>query len=190
MKRARRESTYFLDLGDPTGRAVAIRETGWRVVDRPGVHFRRPEGLLPLPVPAREGSVDLLRQYVNLTDAGFSADDRLADGGASAGRAVSGFGLERRAGVGEEHAGEDSAMLIDPQTCPSLAIPDSTHDLMATAVNGWLVLYENITTLAGLALRLRLPARVWRGLREPHAVHERRAERHLRSASGDAGRYR
>ena len=44
---------YFVDLGDASGRAVAIRDEGWSVVDRPGVHFRRPEGLLALPAPER-----------------------------------------------------------------------------------------------------------------------------------------
>jgi hypothetical protein len=57
--------------GDRTGRAVAIREQGWSVVDRPDVHFRRPDDLLPLPVPARDGSIELLRSYVNLTDSDF-----------------------------------------------------------------------------------------------------------------------
>jgi hypothetical protein len=59
------DSPYFLDLGDPSGRAIAIRDQGWRVVDRPDVHFRRPEGLLPLPLPAHDGSIDLLRSHVN-----------------------------------------------------------------------------------------------------------------------------
>jgi hypothetical protein len=55
------DTAYFLDLGDPSGRAIAIRDRGWSVVDRPDVDFRRPGGLLRLPVPARDGSIDLLR---------------------------------------------------------------------------------------------------------------------------------
>ncbi len=30
-------STYFLDLGDPSGKAIQIRADGWTVVDRPAV---------------------------------------------------------------------------------------------------------------------------------------------------------
>ena len=30
-----------------------------------------------------------------------------------------------------------------------LPLPNSTHDLMATAVNGWLMIFENITTIPG-----------------------------------------
>jgi hypothetical protein len=39
--------------------------------------------------------------------------------------------------------------LIDPQACPVLALPSSTHDLMATALSGWLLVYENISTIPG-----------------------------------------
>jgi hypothetical protein len=63
--------TYFIDLGDSSGRAVAICDREWSVIDRPGVHFRRPAGLLRLPMPARDGSIDLLRTYVNLTEPDF-----------------------------------------------------------------------------------------------------------------------
>ena len=59
---------FYLDLGDSAGRAIRINAGEWTVVDSPPVHFKRPEGLLPLPIPSREGSIDLLRRYVNLTD--------------------------------------------------------------------------------------------------------------------------
>jgi putative DNA primase/helicase len=55
---------------------------------------------------------------------------------------------------GEQASGKSTLakilrLLIDPQTCPSLALPNSTHDLMATAINGWRIIYENITTIPG-----------------------------------------
>ena len=59
-------ATYFLDLGDPTWRAVAITAQGWQVVARPEVHFRRAQGQLALPTPARDGEFALLRNYVNV----------------------------------------------------------------------------------------------------------------------------
>jgi hypothetical protein len=39
-------------------------------------------------------------------------------------------------------------LMIDPQACPALALPNSTENLMATAVNGWLLVYENISAIA------------------------------------------
>ena len=43
------DTAYFLDLGDRSGRAVAIRDQGWSVVDRPGVDFRRPGAFYSCP---------------------------------------------------------------------------------------------------------------------------------------------
>ena len=134
--------TYFMDLGDSSGRAVAICDDGWRIVGRPGVHFRRPEGLLTMGAPVPGGSIELLRPYVNLDDANF----RLMIGWLTA--------VLRPVGPypvlvlnGEQAAGKSTLtrilrMLIDPQACPSLALPKSTHDLMATAVHGWLPFYN------------------------------------------------
>lgn len=39
----------YLDLGDSSGRAVETTAAGWRIVERPPVHFLRPAGMLPLP---------------------------------------------------------------------------------------------------------------------------------------------
>jgi putative DNA primase/helicase len=58
------DSSSYLDLGDPSGRAVQIGAEGWSVVNRPCVPFRRPQGLLPLPRPSRDGSIEPLRSSV------------------------------------------------------------------------------------------------------------------------------
>jgi hypothetical protein len=55
---------------------------------------------------------------------------------------------------GEQAAGKSTLakilrLMIDPQVCPVLALPSSTENLMATAVNGWLLVYDNISAIAG-----------------------------------------
>ena len=131
----------------PTGRAIAICGQGWSVVDRPAVHFRRPEGLLPLPVPAHDGSIDLLRPYVNLTEPDF----RLMIAWLTAAlRPVGPYPvlvLNGEQASGKSTLARILRLLIDPQACPVLALPESTRDLMATALNGWLLVYENISTI-------------------------------------------
>ena len=141
------EGTYFVDLGDRTGRAVAIRQGEWRIVDRPGVHFRRPEGLLALPEPARGGSIDLLREYVNLSEPDF----RLMIGWLTAALRPIGpypvLVLNGEQASGKSTLARILRMLVDPQASPVLALPSSTHDLMVTAANGWLLIYENISRI-------------------------------------------
>src|SRR5437899_8212558 len=57
----------YLDLADEHWRAVTIGPDGWRVLGCPLVRFRRSPGILPLPVPQRGGSVEILRSFLNLS---------------------------------------------------------------------------------------------------------------------------
>ena len=63
---AEHEGRIHLDLSDQAWRAVDIGPDGWRVVGKPPVRFRRPAGLLPLPIPQRGGSLGELRSFLNL----------------------------------------------------------------------------------------------------------------------------
>src|SRR5260370_11705410 len=56
----------YLDLADEQWRAVDIGPDGWRVIARPPVRFRRPAGMLPLPVPQQGGSIESLNSFLNL----------------------------------------------------------------------------------------------------------------------------
>ncbi len=118
------DTAYFLDLGDSTGRTVAIGPQGWSVVHRPGVHFRRPAGLLGLPVPARDGSIDSVAVVCESDRTRFQTHGRLADGGAAAGRPVPDPGLERRAVVWQKHAGQDPS---PPDRPPRLPRPGASE---------------------------------------------------------------
>ena len=141
------DAPIFLDLGDSSGQAVAIGDQGWSVVDKPDVYFQRPDGLLPLPLPARGGSIDLLRPYVNLTEPDF----RLMIAWLTAAlRPVGPYPvlvLNGEQSSGKSTLAKVLRFLIDPQTSPVLALPSSTENLMTTAVNGWLLAYENISSI-------------------------------------------
>ncbi len=108
----------------PAAGPSRLDDQGWSVVDRPDVYFRRPEGLLPLPVPARDGSIDLLRPYVNLTEPDF----RLMIAWLTAAlRPVGPYPVLVL--NGEQSSGKSTLarilrLLIDPQTCPVLALPE------------------------------------------------------------------
>jgi hypothetical protein len=138
---------FFIDLGDASGRAISIGLEGWSVVDRPAVHFRRPDGLLALPEPSRDGSIELLRSYVNVSDRHFRL---LVAWMAAALRPVGPYPI--LALYGEQAAAKSTLakvvrLLIDPQAAPLLTVPRGTRDLMVTAHNGWLLAYHNISVI-------------------------------------------
>jgi hypothetical protein len=141
------DSAFYLDLGDATGDAIWISAEGWCIVHKPPVQFQRPQGQLALPRPSTGGSIELLRPYVNLNETDF----RLAITWATAAYRPVGpypvFVLHGEQGSAKTTLARILGLLIDPQTCPLLTVPESTSDLMITAHNGWLLSYDNVSIL-------------------------------------------
>src|SRR5206468_595909 len=61
------EGRIYLDLADEPRLAVEIGPEGWTVTDNPPVSFHRTPGMQPLPVPEKNGSIQAVRKFVNLT---------------------------------------------------------------------------------------------------------------------------
>jgi hypothetical protein len=175
-------SSYYLDLGDPSGQAVKIGASGWSVVDRPAVHFRRPQGLLSLPLPSRDGSIELLRPFVNLSEADFGL---LVAWMAAAHRPAGPYPvlvIHGEQGSAKSTLTKIIRKLIDPRAAPLLAEPGSTRDLMVTAQNGWLLAFDNLSALPNrlsdslcrLATGGAFAARMLFSNHETHIIHAER----------------
>jgi hypothetical protein len=140
-------SSYYLDLGDHEGTVIKICAGGWSIAPETGIHFARPQGQLPLPMPSHEGSIELLRGFVNVTESDF----RLLVGWmAFAVRPVGPYPvlvLHGNQATAKSTLVTVIRQLIDPQTAPHLAESRSTGDLMITAVNGWLLAFDNLSSL-------------------------------------------
>ncbi len=138
---------FYIDLGDASGKAVKINAEGWLVVDQSPVHFWRPDGQLPLPAPSRGGSIEGLRPYVNLAERDF----RLLVGWMAAALLPEGpypiLAVHGEQGSAKSTLAKVVRLLVDPQAAPVLTLPRSTRDLMATAIGGWLLVYDNISVL-------------------------------------------
>jgi hypothetical protein len=140
---------FYLDLGDLQGRAVEIRASGWKVVHHPGAHFRRATGMLPLPVPESGGTINLLRPYVNLGELDF----RLFVAWLTAAIRPAGpyppLVLYGEQGSAKTTLAKVARLLIDPHSVPLLGEPPSTRDLMITALNSWVLAFDNMGALPG-----------------------------------------
>lgn len=62
------DGRLVLDLGGDDGRVAVIGAYGWEIVDRSPVLFWRTNATLPLPMPDDLGSLDDLRQLLNVSD--------------------------------------------------------------------------------------------------------------------------
>ena len=138
----------YLDLGDPTGRAVEVTADGWQLVDQPPVCFRRPAGMLPLPEPARGGDINALRAFVNV---GSDADFRLM--------VAFLLGVMRCVGpypilavYGEQGSAKTATCrtlreLVDPNKADHRAGPKEARDVMIAASNSHVLSFDNLSRL-------------------------------------------
>lgn len=68
LRVANYSGAVFIDLGDPSWQAIRVTPSGWEVISAAPVAFRRSKGLTALPRPIPGGSVELLRDVLNIAD--------------------------------------------------------------------------------------------------------------------------
>jgi hypothetical protein len=145
---AEHDGHVFLDLADDPWRAVEIGPDGWRVNGCPPVRFRRPAGLLPLPLPQRHGSLEQLASLLNLS----SQNDFVL--------VVSWLlGALRPSGpypllvISGEQGSTKTVLskmlrtLVDPNAAPVRALPRDERELFIAANNGHVLAFDNISRL-------------------------------------------
>lgn len=153
----------FLDLGDARWAAVGIDASGWRVVDRQPIVFRRARGTLPLPEPQRGGDLTALAGVLRLTATG--EDDQRADNETAAdaawrlavawlvaaARPVGPYPillLHGAPGSGKSTVTRALRAILDPNSAPIRSEPRSEHDLVIAAKNSHVIAIDNVTSLS------------------------------------------
>jgi len=138
----------YLDLADEGWRAVEIGPGGWRVIGCPPVRFRRPAGMLPLPMPEPGGSIEALVPLLNLT----SRNDlvlvvmwilaTLRSRGPYPVLAISG-----EQGSAKTVICKLLKALIDPNAAPVRALAREERELMIAANHSYLLAFDNLSNL-------------------------------------------
>jgi hypothetical protein len=140
-------TAFLVDLGDPARRAVRIGADGWELIDHPGVPFWRPSGQHAFPAPARGGSIELLRNYVNLCEHHWP----LLLGWLTAALRPRGpypvLVLMGEQGSAKTTLAQVCRRLVDPHAALLRSLPRQERDLMVSAHNNWLLAFDNISHL-------------------------------------------
>lgn len=136
----------LLDLGREDWAAVEVTESGWRVVEQPDVKFRRPGGLLPLPVPVRRGSLNALRRFVNVeTDADFILLVAWLVGTMHPRGPHPILALMGEQGSAKSTTARMLRAIVDPNTSSLRSAPRNEHDLAIAARNAWVLTFDNFS---------------------------------------------
>ncbi len=161
----------YVDLGDPSGRAVEIDDLGYQVVERPPVAFVRGKGFGRLPIPEEGGRVDELSSVLNL-----DGDDldlvvvfllaSLLPVGPYPVLYVSG-----EQGSAKSTSSRFIRTVIDPHSVPLRGDPRDPRDLLVSAEHSYVVAVDNLSSMPrGLADGLcRLTSGTGQSIRENYS---------------------
>jgi hypothetical protein len=142
------ENHIYLDLANDAWQVVDIDRERWRVIVDPPVKFRRPKGLLPLPVPVTGGSVLALRRFVNVEK---PSDFLLVLAVLIAylrGRGpYPSLVLNGEQGAAKSTLTRVMKALIDPNTAPLRSAPKEPRDLMIAASHAHALGFDNLSVL-------------------------------------------
>ena len=137
----------YFDLCNESWQSVELSRNGWKVIDQPPVMFRRTKGMLPLPLPAKGGSIDDLRPFVNVI-----SDEWLLLVGWLVGCFNPSDEFAILALTGEQDSAKTTVgmvcrQLIDPNRANLRAAPREQRDLSIAANNSRIVAFDNISSV-------------------------------------------
>jgi hypothetical protein len=151
LRVAAQHGLYYLDLGDDQWQTVEIGPHGWQVIDSAPVRFRRAAGMLPLPMPTRNGDLERLerlRRFINVRD-----DRQFVLAVAWLLAALRPVGPYPVLALAGEQGSAKSTLskllrwLIDPNSAPLRSLPREDRDLFIAANNGHVLVFDNVSGL-------------------------------------------
>jgi hypothetical protein len=136
-----------LDLGTPDDSCVLVDPAGWRIADRAQALLRRSPLTAPLPHPVRGGSLEPLRDLLNVDEAGF----RLMMAWLVA-ALLPDIPHPILAVVGEQGTAKSTAArlvvsLVDPSPAPLRTPPREMRSWAAAAAASWIVALDNVSSI-------------------------------------------
>jgi hypothetical protein len=149
VRLAQHKGNIYLDLANEKWEVVEITTSGWQIITDPSVRFRRSKGMLPLPIPVKDGSLEELRHFLNIRDE--ESWYLLVAWLIAALRPVGPYTIlifQGEQGTAKSTMARILRALIDPITAPLRRPPREDRDLMIAANNSWIIGFDNLSGLA------------------------------------------
>ena len=175
LRRAEHEGKIYIDLCDEAWRAIEIDANGWRIVDEPPVHFIRRRGMLPLPEPVHGASIDELRPFLNgATERDFVLMVMWLLSALSPSGPYPLLAVVGGPGTAKTTTGRLLRDLFDPNAGKVRRVPKSEEDLFVQAAASACLVYDNLSSIAGMAVGRAVHHRHGRQLHQAPASHRQR----------------
>mgnify|MGYP007013243029 FL=1 len=143
------DGAIYLDLGDPTWRAVRVTADSWKIVSDVPINFIRGKDAKPLPAPVRGGNLGRLWDLVNVTD----EHDRVLVLSWLVATLyplgpLTGLSIVGNAGSAKTTALHFLRGLIDPSVTDDRGLPRDEHALAIAASRNWVLSFDNLSGIA------------------------------------------
>ncbi len=136
----------YIDLGDPTWRAIEISARGWTILERHGLPFVRSSAMKALPIPEVGVEIDALRRFVNVaTDDDFMLTVAWIVAALRSRGPYPIMVVNGEQGSGKSTFSRLIRSLIDPNAAPIRSAPKDERDLMVMAVNSHVISLDNLS---------------------------------------------
>jgi hypothetical protein len=147
LRVARHDDALWIDLGDPTGRAIRVAADGWTVEDEAPILFKRTALTGILPEPLNGGSIDQLWRWLNV-----AVEDRplvvawlIAVFLPDIPHPI--LSLAGEQGSGKSTAEKVLVSLLDPSPVPLRKSPRDVEAWVSAAAGSWIVGLDNLSTM-------------------------------------------
>jgi hypothetical protein len=148
LRVAEHQGKTYVDLGSADWKAVEVDAAGWRLVSDSPVRFWRPDSLLPLPMPEEGGSLDELRELLNVDDNAWALISTFLLFCFCPGKTYPVLFLAACRGSGKSVAAEILKGLIDPGKAPLIQLQGDAHKLAVAASRRWVMAYDNVGSIS------------------------------------------
>lgn len=135
----------FIDTGCKDRKIISIDQSGWSYATDAPIKFTRKNGMTALPEPENNGSIDLLKKYLNVSEYEFP----LVYGWIFC--AIAGVKpypiliLQGEQGTGKSTTSKVIRSLVDPSAVLLRSPPKDTRDLLVSAANNHTVVLDNLS---------------------------------------------
>lgn len=148
LRVAEKDDAIYVDLCDETWRVVEITKDGWRVLNNSPVKFRRTKGMLALPEPLPGGNLTRLRNFINVCESDFVLVLAWLVGCFCYNKPYPVLILHGEQGSAKSTTSRTLRRLVDPNKADLREKPKENRDLMIAANNGYVVAYDNLSSLS------------------------------------------
>ena len=142
-------TAVYLDMGGDDWQALKLTADGYELVGRPPVKFRRGTGMLPLPMPDKTGSIDMMREWFHCES---DEDWRLMFAWIMTAMCPDTpypiLVLSGPPGSAKTTTSKMIRILVDPNTVPLSGVPKDIGDLIAYVQNSRVLGFDNLNRLA------------------------------------------